>query len=106
MAKYKQLLDFRYTCSEIDSEISHAKDYIYNNLISIIKEVSTNYTDEEIESIAKENSEIIYKDISECFETVRKLNEDIRETANIQLSDYENQISDLNDTIKALENSL
>ncbi len=45
----------------------------------------------------------MYDDISDCFESVRQTNEEMREEANRQITDLEDELSNAKDEIKSLE---
>lgn len=90
-------LDFRHTCSEIDKEIENFDHWLKDPLSKLVRDVVYHATDEDFNAedyITEYHSEI--KKLSlECFETVRKLNEDMRDQANKQISDLEGEIEEL-----------
>ncbi len=77
------MLDFPYTCQDIDKEIEYLK---------------MNYGEEEYKDILA--------DCIEAMENVRKTNEEMREVAERQLREKENKIEELNNEIKYLTRSL
>jgi gas vesicle protein len=98
--------DFPHTCPKIDKAIDSCKDSIESYLIDYISELSPMIPDEEVERIAKEWSKQMYDNISDCFESVRQTNEEMREEANRQISSLEDELESTKDEIKNLERQL
>lgn len=95
--------DFAHTCPKIDKAIDSCKDRLKSYLTDYINEMCPMIPDAEVERIAKEWSKQMYDDISDCFESVRQTNEEMREEANRQITDLEDELSNAKDEIKSLE---
>ena len=98
--------NFAHTCPKIDKAIDSCKDTLESYLTDYINELSPMIPDAEVERIAKEWSKQMYDAISDCFENVRQTNEEMRDEANRQIADLEDEISNLKDEIKSLEGQL
>ena len=94
---------FTWTCPKIDSAISTCKDRLESHLEDYIRELCPLLPDDVVFKLSKEWSKVVYEDISDCFESVRETNEEMREAANAQISDLEDTIESLKEEIKALE---
>jgi gas vesicle protein len=95
--------DFAHTCPKIDKAIDSCKDTIEDYLSGYIENLSPLIPSNEIERISKEWSEELYNAISDCFESVRETNEDMRDEANRQISNLEYEIASLKADVKHLE---
>jgi gas vesicle protein len=102
----KNSFDFPHTCPKIDKAIDSCKDKLENYLIDYIGEICSYIPHDKICEIAKKWSIEMYDGIADCFESVRQTNEQMREEANIQIANLENDIEKLNDEVKYLENRL
>ena len=78
--------DYKYTCSEIDKQITMLKDSLSDNLMDLISELNPMFADTEKEQDYREAwVDTIYSIAEECFEGVRKTNEDMRKEAEYQI---------------------
>ncbi len=102
----RRSFDFGHTCPKIDKAIDSCKDTLENYLIDYINELSPMIPDAEVERIAKEWGKQMYDDISDCFESVRQTNEEMRDEANRQMADLEDELENVKDEIKHLEHQL
>lgn len=98
--------DFAHTCPKIDKAIGSCKDTIESYLSGYIENLSPYIPQAEIELIAKEWSKELYDAISDCFESVRETNEEMRDEANRQIANLESEIETLKDDVKSLERQL
>jgi chromosome segregation ATPase len=98
--------DFAHTCPKIDKAIDSCKDRIESYLTDYINELSPMIPDAEVERIAKEWSKQMYDDISDCFESVRQTNEEMRDEANRQIANLEDELENAKDEVKHLERQL
>ena len=55
------------------------------------------------QELAQEYANSLYKLIENVFETVRSTNEDMRDAADLQISDLKKEIADLESRIKQFE---
>lgn len=95
--------DFAHTCPKIDKAIGSCKDTIESYLTGYIENLSPYIPQAEIERISKEWSKELYDAISDCFESVRETNEEMRDEANRQIANLEDEVSGLKDEVKYLE---
>ena len=98
--------DFAHTCPKIDKAIDSCKDTIESYLTDYISEICPMMPDESVSKIAEEWSKQIYDAISDCFESVRRTNEEMRGEANRQISSLEDELENAKDEIKNLKNQL
>jgi uncharacterized protein Yka (UPF0111/DUF47 family) len=94
--------DFSHTCPKIDKAITAAKDTIKSYLKDYINDLCPYIPDGKAIELSNDWGETIYNDISDCFETVRETNEDMRDEANRQISALEDEVDSLKDEIKQL----
>lgn len=99
-------LDFPYTCPKIDKSISMAKDTIKAFLKDYIIELSPFVSEIKANELSSDWGGQIYNEISECFETVRETNEDLRNQAEYQIETLESEICDLKSQIDDLKNEI
>lgn len=98
--------DFAHTCPRIDKAIDTCKDRLESYLTDYINEMCPMIPDEKAAEIAKYWSKQMYDDISDCFESVRETNEEMREEANRQIASLEDELSDAKDEIESLVRQL
>jgi len=98
--------DFAHTCPKIDKAIAAAKHTIQSYLKDYINDLCPYIPDEKAIELSNDWGETIYNDISDCFESVRETNEDMRREADSQIDRLADEISDLNEQIKDLEHQL
>lgn len=101
--------DFRYTCPEIDKNIT----YMTSDLQSVIKAMLDDVLEqiEESGGISEDTKKGIIKDYTEdgvnivksSFEEVRSLNEDMRDAANKQINDLIDLINEKDSEIEYLK---
>lgn len=78
--------DYKYTCPEIDKQITMFKDSLSDNLLDLISELNPMFADTDKEQDYREAwVDTIYSIAEECFEGVRKTNEDMRKEAEYQI---------------------
>lgn len=102
----RQSFDFAHTCPKIDKAIDSCKDTLECYLYDYIEELSPLMPRAEIERISKDWSGKMYDAISDCFESVRQTNEDMRDEANRQIAFLEDEVSNLQDEVNYLERQL
>lgn len=102
--KLDNSLNFPHTCSKIDKAIDNCKTILYNQLYDIIKELSPLIPDNHISRLASDYSDNLYDKISDCFESVRETNEEMREQADYQIKNLVEKIEELEDIVKQSEN--
>lgn len=95
--------EYNYTCPEIDKEINSAKDKIKDNLILMLEVSCPLLKGYDLDVFVDNWTHGIYADLSECFESVRKTNEDMRIQAEKQIESLESSLEDAEDTIQQLE---
>ena len=98
--------DFAHTCPKIDKAINSCKDRLESYLTDYINEMCPMIPDQKVAEIAKDWSEQIYDDISDCFESVRQTNEEMRDEANRQIANLEDELENAKDEIISLERQL
>lgn len=102
----KNSFDFPHTCPKIDKAIAEAKLTIKYYLKDYINDLCPYISEEKATELSNHWGETIYNDISDCFENVRKTNEDMRKEADSQIDRLLDEISGLNEQIKELERQL
>jgi len=95
--------DYANTCPHIDRAIDSARGEIENTFDSLLEEVCPLLPDDFRKAFAKEMAEDLYKNLEDCFEAVRKTNEDMRGEADKQIAALKYEISDLEHQLKQLE---
>ena len=98
--------DFAHTCPKIDKAIDSCKDTLESYLTDYIKDLSPMIPDAEVERIANEWGKQMYDAISDCFESVRQTNEEMRDEANRQIASLEDELETAKDAVKHLERQL
>lgn len=98
--------DFAHTCPKIDKAIDSCKDRLESYLIDYINEMCPMIPDIKVAEIAKDWSKQMYDDISDCFESVRQTNEEMRDEANRQIANLEDELENARDEVKYLERQL
>lgn len=84
-------LKYPYTCDEIDREIGRARGELISSMNDIFKTYGVNASMND----AFQAGEELYSCLSEVFEGARKSNENIREAANNQIKNLEDEIIEL-----------
>lgn len=84
-------LDFRYTCTEIDSGITDAKESIKNHLDDLLEESCPLFQGDAKNNFIEGYANSLYDDISHIFEGVRSTNEEIRKEADAQIDRLEQE---------------
>lgn len=98
--------DFAHTCPKIDKAIDSCKDTLESYLSGYIENLCPYIPSTEVERISKDWSKEMYNAISDYFENVRQTNEKMRDEANRQIANLEDEISTLKNEIKSLESQL
>lgn len=104
-------LDFGYTCGTIDDNISSFKSELEDTIEQILDEACPLFSGKERTDFVKEWVDHTYKNCEPIFEDLRKCNEDMRQQAELQISDLETEkeelegeIEEKNTLIEELEN--
>ena len=80
--------DYRYTCPEIDKEINSFKESLSDHLIDLISELNPMFAETDKEKKYREDRvRVIYDSAENCFEGVRRANEDMRKEAERQVQE-------------------
>lgn len=98
--------DFPHTCPKINKAIDSCRDTLESYLYGYIEDLCPYIPSAEVERISKNWSKEMYDAISDCFESVRQTNEEMRDEANRQIAYLEDEISDLKYEVKSLESQL
>jgi polyhydroxyalkanoate synthesis regulator phasin len=89
----KRSFDYKHTCPDIDLQIRYFKENLSDNLIDLISELNPMFAGTDKEKEYRDSwVNIIYDSAENCFEGVRKTNEDMRKEAEYQI---ENLIEEL-----------
>jgi molecular chaperone DnaK (HSP70) len=89
----RKSFDYRHTCPDIDLQIKNFKETLSDNLIDLISELNPMFAGTDKEKEYRDSwVNIIYDSAENCFEGVRKTNEDMRKEAKYQI---ENLIDEL-----------
>ena len=105
MAQRKSF-DFAHTCPKIDKAIAQCKERVEFALIPIIQSICEHIPDEKAAELAKKYTLEVYSEVEYCFESIRETNEEMRDSANYQIADLEDEIEQLKEEIKGIENQL
>ena len=102
-------LDFGFTCPDIDRNIDSAKEVLYNFMLEAYKDLNPVIGDipdsdlpPSVKEKAKRDADYLYESLEEIFENVRSVNEDMRRSADKQISDLNDTISDLETEVESL----
>lgn len=88
--------DYKHTCPDIDKEISNFKQSLSDNLLDLISELNPMFYNTHGGREYRESWEsTIYDSAEDCFESVRKTNEDMRKEAEHQI---ENLVEELEES--------
>jgi chromosome segregation ATPase len=98
--------DYPYTCSKIDKEIDATKDTIFSGIKDYLEQACPLLGEDLVNMQARKWSEDLYDDISSSFETVRKINEDMREEATNQIRNLSEEVDDQKHNVNKLEEDL
>lgn len=95
-------LDFEYTCPKIDEAIEQMKQEVYDHLYDItvdqhpcLSTVSSHEMPKEVVEYIKEHADSMSDTLTELFESLRSLNEDMRDAADNQLAELADIVEDL-----------
>lgn len=101
---------YRYTCPIIDDNINEFRDTVEDFLKDVIHQCSPLVSDIDLDKKAEEYEEDLYNMVEKYFENLRACNSDMRDEADEQIENVENeveekeeQIRDLDDRIEELE---
>lgn len=87
-------LNYKWTCPEIDSQIDNFKSYI--------EEILGDYLPNHKDSFIKDLVQDITSEFNNLAENLRTCNANLRDEAESQIKDKENNISELEEQIKDL----
>ena len=110
-------LDYGWTCSYIDNDISSFKEASFETckwfVESIYSDEGIDISEKDLLEKSKELSDELYSDAEDIFENTRSHNEDMRKAADLQISVLKEEIEDLEgrchsleEEVKALEKEL
>ena len=95
--------NYRFTCPTIDEEIKIARDKIYATIKYLLEKVNgQELSEERIKDITSEYELHLYCDVEDSFEKVRETNSDMRNEAELQIEECNNQVSELQDLVEDL----
>lgn len=83
-------LNFGYTCGDIDSQIDSAKSFIIDFAVDLLQDYGLKVDPQQVEN----DCQFVVSQVSDCFEVLRRINEDMRSAANNQLSEISEQYED------------
>lgn len=95
-------LDFAFTCGDIDKQIDVAKSEIVSMAISLLSDYNVIVSDEEVEG----ECQWAISNVKECFEVLRRLNEDMRAQANLQLTELEVKLEEVELELESLKDQI
>lgn len=95
--------DYPNTCPRIDKQIDGAKNVMYRFVESLLEEACPLLSSETLQRLASENSDNLYRDLKDCFEVVRRTNEEMRSEADRQISVLQDRIADLEADLERAE---
>jgi hypothetical protein len=84
--------DFPHTCPKIDKAIDACRGTLMEYLYEYIEKLSPLIPSDEVSRLSNDWSHDMYKAISDCFESVRETNEEMRDEANRQIAALEDEI--------------
>lgn len=94
--------DYGYTCPDINKNIEYIQDTIENFLQYLIDDYRDNGFNEDIS--VKQLSKDLYSDIEQYIEEIRSSNQSIRDAAEKQIQDIENEKADVEEELKQANN--
>ena len=91
----KRSFDYKHTCPEIDSQIKSFKESLSNHLDDLISELNPMFAETDKEKEYRDGwVESIYDSAEQCFEGVRKTNEDMRKEAEYQIENLMEELEE------------
>ena len=100
----KRSFDYRHTCPDIDLQIRYFKENLSNHLDDLIEELNPMYAGTDKKWEYRESWEsIIYDSAENCFEGVRKTNEDMRKEAEYQIENLIDELEEAQRLVKYWE---
>lgn len=99
-------LDYHYTCSSIDGNITDFKSVIGDNLHDFLSDASPLVEGTQKTEIVNTWVSTIYGECENIFENVRKCNEDMRQQADRQIDELENRVDDLEDDLRTSQSRI
>lgn len=88
--------DYGYTCPSIDKLIDEAKDQIHSHIESVVLENNPYILSHDIPQSLKEHikdvSDALYEALEDVFEGCRSINEEMRDAADKQIGELEEQV--------------
>jgi chromosome segregation ATPase len=101
------MLDYDYTCPDIDKNINELKDIFKESIKEIlIRFRDEKFDNEEVNQISEDCALDLYSDFEDYFENVRKTNEDLRNAANDQIDTLKASIETLEYEIEEKEKEI
>lgn len=98
--------NYPHTCPKIDKSIGCIKDRIDNKIDSIIEQLCPLISVEDKRRLTNDWTFELYESIEDLIEDIRDTNVDMRNSAEDQIVQLENEVDDLKLTLIDLENEL
>ena len=98
--------NYPHTCPKIDKSIGGIKDRIDNKIESIIEQLCPLMSFEDKRRLTNVWTFELYESIEDLIEDIRDTNVDMRDKAEEQIVQLENELDDLKITLIELENEL
>ena len=100
-------LDFGHTCPDIDKEIDNIKGIFYSSIEGLLEQYNEEeLTEQDIKNIANDYKNSLYMDVEQCFEGVRKTNEEMRKVADYQIDELNGEVDNLKGEVEDLQNEI
>lgn len=91
----KNSFDYKYTCPDIDKQIDCFKSSLSDRLDEIIEELNPMFYNTSYKiDYRRDLEELLYNDAEQCFEGVRKTNEDMRKEAEHQIDNLTDELEE------------
>lgn len=88
--------DYGYTCPSIDKLIDEAKDQIHDHIESVVLEnnpyILSHGIPQSLKEHIKDVSDTLYEALEDVFEGCRSINEGMRDAADKQIGELEEQV--------------
>lgn len=98
--------NYPHTCPKIDKSIGGVKDRIDSKIDSIIEQLCPLISTEDRRRLTNDWTFELYESIEDLIEDIRDTNVDMRNSAEGQIVQLENEVEDLKLTLIDLENEL
>jgi len=99
-------LYFGFTCGDIDGAINSSRDAIRSHIKGIIEQVCPMLSESTLNELTEENTNYLIDEIASEFETLRGLNSDMREQADRQIDNLEDELSEMTGERDTLQEEL